>query len=136
MNRDRSNTSEIECRVAAQTKCPQDCIDMLPDSEGFLTPVAAPSKCIYCGVCLDTCPERVLVVKNTNRQAYLAEGRDKKLIHFSASGGVFATIAKYVIDSLGGSVFGCAFDRDMRARHIGVQSLEGLADAGFKICTK
>lgn len=119
---------EIECTgcSACSQKCPQSCIEMLPDSEGFLVPVVDLSECIQCGVCVETCPEKVYVEKRASKRAYLAVGKDNKLTYFSASGGAFITIAKYVVDMLGGIVFGCAFDNNMHARHIGVQSLEGL----------
>lgn len=119
---------EIECTgcSACSQKCPINCIEMHPDPEGFLIPVIDLVRCVQCGVCVDSCPEKVFVEKKASLKTYIAVGKDKELIYYSASGGAFITIAKYVVDTLGGIVFGCVFDHNMHARHIGVHDLEGL----------
>ena len=42
--------------TACANSCPNNCIKMLPDEEGFLYPHIDDSKCIECGVCKDICP--------------------------------------------------------------------------------
>lgn len=119
---------EIECTgcSACSQKCPKNCIKMIPDLEGFSIPVVDLTKCIQCGLCVDTCPENSFVEKRANKGAYIAVGKNNELTYLSASGGAFMMIAQYVVDGLGGVVFGCAFDADLHARHISVQSVDEL----------
>lgn len=44
--------------------CPQECIQMKPDKDGFLYPVINRDKCTECNACVNSCP-----VKTT--QCYL-----------------------------------------------------------------
>lgn len=50
--------------------------------------------------------------------AFAARNRDNCIRRMSSSGGIFHALASYVINDLGGVVYGCAFDRDLRAVHI------------------
>lgn len=50
--------------------------------------------------------------------AFAARNRDNGIRRMSSSGGIFYALASYVINDLGGVVYGCAFDQDLRAVHI------------------
>lgn len=50
--------------------------------------------------------------------AFAARNRDDGVRRRSSSGGVYHALASHVIEDLGGVVYGCAFDGDLRAVHI------------------
>ena len=100
---------------------------MATDKEGFLMPVVNNDKCVECHLCEKVCP----IVsprenKNTKQPDVFAmwslPDRTK-----SSSGGAFSAYARMILKN-GGVVFGAAFDRNMRLRHIGVETIEGLDD--------
>lgn len=75
--------------------CPQKCIAMEHNSEGFLYPIKNDS-CIECGVCVKLCP-RINPVKmnlDVEQKAYAAVSKDLKIWRKSASGGAFTEICK------------------------------------------
>ena len=101
------------CR-ACEHSCPFSAISMAKDNEGFIYPDVDLSKCTNCGICTETCPVTKFREKNLPKTVYTAQLLDKKLLSQSSSGGVFAPLAKYVIDN-GGYVFGCVFDENYNA---------------------
>lgn len=56
--------------------------------------------------------------------AFAARNRDDEVRRKSSSGGMYHALASYVIDDLGGVVYGCAFDGDLRAVHIRCETME------------
>ena len=50
------NKAECTGCHACYSKCPQDCINMIEDEEGFLYPNIDSTKCIKCGLCEKVCP--------------------------------------------------------------------------------
>lgn len=111
---------------ACENICPQNCIKMLWDNEGFSFPVIDGDKCIGCGLCQRSCP--VLKVDNNSlcavNTAYAAFTKDERLRLESSSGGIFSELAKQVIQK-GGVVFGCAMTDDCKkAHHIMAEKIE------------
>ncbi|MEE1219703.1 MAG: Coenzyme F420 hydrogenase/dehydrogenase, beta subunit C-terminal domain [Ruminococcus sp.] len=104
------------CMACAQV-CPKNCIKFVPDKEGFLYPQVDSSLCIDCGLCSKRCPVMSEPQRNKNPKVYAAKINDTNLSYKSSSGGIFPLIAKNIL-SKGGSVFGCAYDENMVARHI------------------
>lgn len=112
------------CTACSQV-CPKQCITMQEDAEGFVYPKVDQKVCIQCGRCKLVCPilhhdggnapEKVLAEKNKN----------EKIRSSSSSGGVFYELAKQFIQN-GGVVYGCALDANMVARHVCVDTVEGL----------
>ena len=98
------------CSACSQV-CPNHCIEMEPDQEGFLYPVLRSSNCIDCGLCEKACfvlhpkqsikPLKILAAINSNSADRLK----------SSSGGIFPLLAKKTIEN-GGIVFGVRFDKD------------------------
>lgn len=106
------------CR-ACEKICPKHCISMKPDSEGFLYAEIDQSLCVDCGACRKTCPQNLKVVNDSPLKIYALRSNDDKLLKKSASGGVFAVAAMFVIQN-GGVVFGAAYDKNMCVKHIKV----------------
>lgn len=117
------------CR-ACENACPHSALDMMADEEGFFYPVKN-DKCINCGLCEMVCPYNSMNVEkekqNKDREHYpktFAAYSIKDRIG-SSSGGIFYTLAKFVIENKG-TVYGAAFDDDFQLRHVAAHSIEEL----------
>lgn len=119
-----NNLNECSGCAACYSICNHKAISMQTDDNGFLIPVRDNNLCTKCGLCEKVCPiEHPDYSYSLNPNAFAAY--DPKERRYSSSGGIFYTIAKYVI-AQGGVVFGAAFDGDMQLRHIAVETIEGL----------
>lgn len=98
---------------ACNAVCPQKCIRMEADEEGFYYPVVMKEKCIHCGLCENTCPYNTVFIKNEVINAYAALNTDQTIRMNSSSGGVFTALSNYVLHS-GGVVYGVSFSDDLR----------------------
>ena len=112
--------------TACASVCPQECIAMEYDSEGFRRPVVDTSRCVECGLCSKACP--VLNTPGTDQlpTAYAAKNREETVRAVSTSGGVFTLLAEHVL-AQGGVVFGAAYDADFKVEHRMVESPEALS---------
>lgn len=117
--------SECTGCTACKSICPQKCIKMRRDEEGFLYPEIDKEKCVNCGLCEKVCP-----VKNTKKiekkqQAYVFQNSDDEVRRESTSGGAFTAIAEYVIQK-NGVVFGVQFDENFKVVHGKAETIEDL----------
>jgi len=103
---------------ACANGCPVGAISMKPDEYGFLFPTVDESKCINCGLCDNVCPFIKPNDKHLCVAAYAMQATDDDMLKASASGGVFASLAKEII-AQGGMVAGC--------------TLEHICDGGFEV---
>jgi len=111
---------------ACYNACPQNCIIMLPDKEGFLYPLIDLNLCTDCKICEKVCPELDRYSENIIKQkAFLVQHKDEKIRLQSTSGGAFSAIAEYVI-SKNGVVFGVAFNDTLEAIHTYVENIDDL----------
>ena len=108
--------------------CPSQAIYFQPDENGFLFPQIDQDKCIDCGQCQEVCiykhPQQEISEKET--YVAVAKGID---IRKSASGGIFASLAKNIIEK-GGIVFGCAMEIEngyFVSKHVSIEKLEELS---------
>ncbi|WP_035774876.1 Coenzyme F420 hydrogenase/dehydrogenase, beta subunit C-terminal domain [Butyrivibrio sp. VCB2006] len=127
MKKDHFITIKRDCCgcSACQQICPQNCITMDYDKEGFLYPVIDKSKCINCNLCKKTCP----VLHNVNKDdaylnSYIAISNKPNRIA-SSSGGLFFLFAEKIIGE-GGAVFGAAFDDNWQVHHICIESMDEI----------
>ncbi|MBE6937875.1 MAG: (4Fe-4S)-binding protein [Ruminococcaceae bacterium] len=98
---------------------------MSADSEGFLRPVVDGGACISCGACERICPVLNVSGERGPVDAFGAYNRCEETVYESSSGGVFGALAEYVI-SIGGTVYGAAFDGAESVAHVRVDTLEAL----------
>lgn len=111
------------CTACSQI-CPRECISMEEDVEGFLYPKINKKKCINCGLCKTVCP--YYARKDNEIQAvYAAINNNQKIRKLSSSGGTFYQICKIIIDN-GGVVFGVAWDDNMIATHIKIETMDDV----------
>ena len=61
--------------------------------------------------------------RNDYPVAFAARNRDDDVRRASSSGGMYHALASHVINDLGGIVYGCAFDGDLRAVHIRCETM-------------
>ena len=103
---------------ACITVCPKQAVSMAADETGCLYPRIDPALCIQCGACQRVCGYGKTEL-NPPMEAYAAVGREEVLVRSSASGGVFATLAKRCMAD-GGLTAGAVMDLDgtMTVRHI------------------
>lgn len=110
------------CSVCAQV-CPQQCIKMTVDDEGFYYPKVNESQCVKCGICDKTCP----ILNNAANQresplAFAAYNLDEQERLQSSSGGLFSLIARATLQA-GGVVFGASMADDCyTVNHIRVET--------------
>lgn len=103
---------------ACENICPANAIFMRRDDDGFLYPHIDNDACRECGLCEDVCISGKKLDHGREPLAvYAAVNRSKSILENSASGGVFAAIAKYVMEK-DGVVFGCAYNESLKAEHI------------------
>ncbi len=113
------------CSACVQ-KCPKQCISMQVDEEGFYYPSVDVSKCVGCGQCDNVCPVLHKHDKVAPLQVYEAHIHNERIRLHSSSGGVFTTLAEYVIEQ-GGVIFGARFDDEWTVYHSWTNNKDGLA---------
>lgn len=110
---------------ACVDKCPTHSIQLKQDEKGFLYPSIEQKACIDCGLCQKTCPMLNDMVLHKTMNAYAVSANNRELSRKSSSGGVFATLATYIL-SKGGCVFGSAYLTGFEVGVIEVTALEDL----------
>lgn len=119
--------------------CPNSCITMKYDEEGFLYPSVDKEKCTECGLCEKVCPVCANKLKTSESSSLQGDGcsnlsqpivyggyhSDDSVREDSSSGGAFTLFATEIINK-GGIVFGCGLNDDMKAVYMGVESIEDI----------
>lgn len=109
--------------------CPKNTIKIETDENGFLYPRIEEYNCIECGLCNKVCAfQHEDDSRKTPIEAFAAVNTNEKELEKSASGGVFAALARHILEK-GGIVAGCAFVPDgelLKPQHILIDSLDDL----------
>lgn len=112
--------------TACATICPQKCIEMKWDEEGFLYPFVDISRCTHCNACDKVCPiKNPVIERKVDQKGFLIQNLDDEIRKESTSGGAFTAIAISIINK-GGVVFGAAYDAEFSVHHIYVECIEEL----------
>ena len=112
---------------ACVTACPENALRFEPDENGFLYPSVNELLCIHCGLCSRVCAYQKKTARGSEKITYAADASGIKR-EYSASGGVFAGLAKSFLDS-GGVVFGSVLkyvDGHLRIGHQSISQSEDL----------
>lgn len=117
------------CSACAE-KCPQQCIQMKEDKEGFLYPSIQQELCIDCGLCEKVCPilQKPILFHEDKEKIPLTIGgwhKDDSIRSDSSSGGAFSLFANYILGE-GGIIYGAAMDESLQVKHIGIEKVEDL----------
>ncbi len=111
--------NKIDCCgcCACVNSCPQNCIEMRVDNEGFVYPFINSNECINCNICERVCPilNNSEELKKTPPKGYIVQNKDDAVLMESTSGGAFTAIAKWIIKR-NGVVFGVELQQDLYAR--------------------
>lgn len=100
------------CGACAEI-CPTKCIKMVEDENGFQYPKIDTIQCVNCKACVKICPNndinKIKINDNFTCPTVLAYvNPDKKTLKKSSSGGVFSSIAEWIVNN-GGTVYGAVF---------------------------
>ena len=117
------------CAVCADI-CPEKCIVMTHDFEGFPYPQIDDKCCIACGKCLEACP----ALNTAQRQGaitpppfFAGYTKDEDLRFQSSSGGIFSLIADNILAQQG-TVYGATYNIvEMAVVHARASAQDGLA---------
>lgn len=109
--------------------CPQKCIALEKDEEGYVYPKINIDKCINCGICENKCPllKTKSISQKTTPIVYGLYNKNQKIRKKSTSGGFFYQLAKYVIEHQG-IVFGVKYDKNMNVIHDYTEKEQGIFD--------
>lgn len=106
--------------------CPQECIILVPDENGFLFPEVDMNNCIDCDLCISVCAfQNDVYCGSEVINTYAAVHKNNSVLLKSSSGGVFSALAE-IIYKKEGIVCGCIWDENYEAKHICIGSTEDL----------
>lgn len=113
---------------ACANACPQNCIEMKHDEEGFFKPIVNHKLCTNCGICDKVCiiDNKIMYTERLNRPecvyGYLRNDSDRKA---SASGGAAFALSKFFFKN-GGIVYGVVGKWFEDVHHIRSENIDDL----------
>ena len=127
MKIEEMNRSECCGCEACANICPQNCITMERDAEGFLYPKIDQSKCSKCGRCEKVCPSLKAreIFPAKLPIVLVAVHPDQKVRRHSSSGGAFTALSEKILND-GGIIFGAGFDENWHVRHMAAENFDEL----------
>lgn len=109
--------------TACENACPQKCIKMIEDREGFIYPQVDTQRCIECHLCEKVCPVLNPVnLPQDELKTYVVRDKRKDILKNSTSGGVFTSVMEYILLQRG-VVYGVIMDDDRVIKHIRVDDI-------------
>ena len=112
--------------TACVATCPMHAIDMKSDVEGFNYPSIDHEICVKCGMCLKVCPVGK-AIQNEPCKAYAAKNNDVAIRTSSSSGGMFSSLANYILNK-GGVVFGAGYNESFEVVHMAADNEQLLSN--------
>ncbi len=111
---------------ACAAVCPKNCISFHPDAIGSLYAFVNGEECVDCGACEAVCPiQRSFSSESIGRRAYAAYAIDRDTRFRGSSGGIFETLAGWIIKQRG-YVFASKFDDDLKLRMFEASTIDGV----------
>ena len=105
--------------------CPQNCIELKEDEDGFLYPHVNQQLCIQCELCDKACPFKSDFLMPYPRQTFACKSLNKDIKLKSSSGGIFTLLANNVLNN-NGVVFGASFNEKFGVEHIMIDNTNDL----------
>ena len=103
--------------TACKNVCPKQCIEMIPDFEGFLYPKVNAKECVECNKCVRVCPVLNHEVKQKKYQeAYALRTKSDRDLRMSTSGGFTTPLAFWVFEQ-GGKLWTTTYDDNWKVCH-------------------
>ena len=102
---------------ACQEICPEHCIEMVVDKEGFRYPRVDSRKCTNCGKCEAVCirlKDNNQIKEESYPVIYAGKNKNMDVRMKSTSGGIFPELCKEMIEKENGAVVGVRYDKKMR----------------------
>lgn len=106
-------------------RCPNQCISMKEDEQGFLYPIIDTLTCIDCSLCEKVCPMLNPSLAKEPLQVFAAKNKNEEQRLRSSSGGMFILLAQHIIKQ-GGVAFGARFDQKWEVEHCYAETIEEL----------
>lgn len=121
------NRADCSGCSACANVCPQNCIAMLRDDEGFSYPKINHEICISCGKCEKVCPALNFKPAMPDKlpEVFAAIYPDEKVRRHSSSGGAFTALSELILNN-GGIIFGAGFDKNWRVIHTSAENFDEL----------
>lgn len=102
--------------------CNENAVTMQQDSFGFYYPQIDTKRCVLCGKCRNSCHFiNKSVSRNLFESVFAVQSKNAEVLKKSQSGGLFAELAKSILNS-GGAVYGVAFNDLFEVCHIRIES--------------
>lgn len=106
--------------------CSENAITIKQDDCGFYYPEIDTKRCVLCGKCQSNCHFiNKSVSRNLFKDVFAVQSKDAEVLKKSQSGGLFAELAKSILNA-GGAVYGAAFNDSFEVCHIRINSEEQL----------
>ena len=109
------------CR-ACENICPQKCIEIYEDENGFMFPKVNEENCINCNLCNNVCPMLNNQLEEV-KEAYVVYSKTNNR-QIGSSGGLFPEFAEYLLKEKG-IVYGAGFDSNLKLK---CQSIDNFKD--------
>lgn len=105
--------------------CPRHAIEMIQDDYGVMYASVNNALCLNCERCQKVCPIRQEQNKKLSLPEAYAAVCTAPLAKQSTSGGIFAILAKHVIED-GGEVFATTMTNDLQVKVIGIHNINDI----------
>lgn len=109
--------------TACESVCPQKCIAMIEDSEGFIYPSVNGDLCVNCGLCDKVCPMHIEYDDSAIPETVVARDARTNVLANGTSGSIFTSIMEYILNNKG-VIYGVIVDENGVVKHIRVGSID------------